>query len=232
MSDYNNGGNRPPPRVKNALDNKKLNLYAPCPTAPGKTASLTWQLHNNNPSLIVWTNDPSETGKDKDFGKIKAALDGPVFFGFLNMLQEAHDAPGEYKGKIKNKAYTFFGGKRSDAPAEVSTIHVVKDADGVIFLSVTARERPIIKFVLSLSDFHEFIDGNTGQPMTAARASMLAAKSYINMFTPLMAVMMATNWVEPPAKQAPNGGGGGGYRGNGGGGGGGNSGGGGEDMPW
>lgn len=53
---------RPPPRIKNALDNRKLNLSAPTPGAQGKYANLIWGIINNNPRITVYTGDPSEEG--------------------------------------------------------------------------------------------------------------------------------------------------------------------------
>ena len=57
-------------RVKNALDNRKLFLTAPVPStdpeAKGKYSTLQWMLVKNNPRMVVWTNDPADTGESND----------------------------------------------------------------------------------------------------------------------------------------------------------------------
>lgn len=225
------GNYTPTPRIKNALDNRKLNLSAPVPGVQGKWASLIWGLFSNNPRITVYTNDPNDT---KDYGKISANLDAPVFFTFMQMLMQAIDAPGEFKTKIENKNYTFPGGKRSELPSVLSELHTGKDKDGVVYMSVTARDRPRIKFTFHPSDFHNLIHGD-GRAFTEAEASVIYARGYVQLLTNMMSHMLVNNYVEPPPKdggQRGGGGGGGGYgnRGGGGGGGGGGQPAGGDDL--
>lgn len=214
------GNFTPTPRVKNALDNRKLNLSAPVPNVQGKYASLIWGLYSNNPRITVYTNDPNDNNAP-GYGKISANLDLPVFYAFLHMLNMAIEAPGEYKNKVENKNYIFPGGKRSDTPVVVSELHVGKDKDGVLWISVTdamKKERPRIKFKFTPGDFHQFQHGD-GRPYTEGEASVLFAKGYVNLLNSMMAHLAVVNYVEPPQKDQ---GGGGQRQGGGGGGGGGN----------
>lgn len=239
---------RPPPRKKIALDNQKLSMSAP--NQKGKRAGLLWQLINNNPRIVVYTNDPDD---QIDYGKITAALDAPTFFAFLNLIDKAISATGEYKEKIDNMNFSWAGGKRSDTPSVVSSLLVGKDADGVIWIAVSAPRRPQIKFPFMNPEFHNFFHKD-GSPYEKAEVSALIAKSYLDMLRHLMAGLMITEYVEPKPKEDRGGGnrggqgGGGGQRSGGGGGWGGNSGGGGggggraessgggddlgEDTPW
>lgn len=211
-----------PERVKNALDNRKLNLSVPCPGVQGKWSSLIWGFHANNPRLTVFTNDPNDSGADKGYGKISANLDMPVFYAFLAEFDKIIEGPPDQKCTIENKNYIFPGGKKSDKPVVVSNLHFGKNKDGVIWLSVTApanQNRPKIMFTFGPSDFHQFIRG-TGEPMTAAEVSQAFARGYIRILENMVANLAVNNYEEPPKKDAPGGGGGYGNRGGGGGGGG------------
>jgi uncharacterized membrane protein YgcG len=213
MSDF-----KRPERKKNALDNRKLNLSAPTPGVQGKTASLIWGLYSNNPRITVYTNDPNDQGQDKGYGKISANLDAPTFFGVMGLLHKAVDpaTPNEWRDKVENMNFTFFGGKRSAAPAVTSELWVGKDKDGIVWISVTAPNRPKIKFKFGNNDFHHWIHGD-GTPFTESEASLLYAKAYVAILQPLMTHLMVTEWVEPEQKQQQGnqraGGGGGNYGG-------------------
>jgi hypothetical protein len=204
---------KPPPREKNALDNRKLNLSAPTPGVQGKFASFGWTIYRNNPRITVYTNDPND---QKDYGKIQAPMDMPVFMMLMNLLNQAIDAPGDYKNKIDNLNYIFPGGKRSETPVVVSETHVGKK-DGVVYISVTARERPRIMFKFHPSDFHKLYHGD-GTPYTEGEASVLFARGYVRLMEQLMIHIAAENFVDMSLEQNKPGGGGGGQRFGGGGG--------------
>lgn len=209
MSDF-----KPVPRKKIGLDNQKLSMSAP--NSKGKRAGLLWQLINNNPRIVVYTNDPDDQA---DYGKITAALDAPTFFAFLNLIDNAIKAEGEYKEKIDNANYTWPGGKRSETPSVVSSLIVGKDADGLIWISVSAPRRPQIKFPFINPEFHNFFHRD-GSPYEKAEVSAIMAKSYLDILRGMMAQLLVTEYVEPKPKEDRNGGGnrGGGFGGGSGGG--------------
>jgi hypothetical protein len=53
---------------------------------------------------------------------------------------------------------------------------VGKDEDGLVWISLVAKDRPRIKFIFQLSDWHEIFHGD-GTPYNAADASVLQALS-------------------------------------------------------
>ena len=214
----NNRGFTPTPRKKNALDSKKLNLVAPCPTAPGKRSSLIWGVYSNNPRLTVYTGDPEDSSERTGYGKIAANLDTPTFFAFIEMLEAAAKSTEECKQKIDNKGFTWFGGKRSEVPVVVNSLIVGKDAEGCVWVSVVADNRPIIKFFIGPSEFHVLYH-STGKPFSKAEASSLYAVAYCQLLRNMVGNVLVTEYTEEVAKKPFNqtggnnnqNGGGGGY---------------------
>lgn len=230
MSDF-----RAPPRKKNAADNRKLALSAPCPSAQGKMSSLTWQFTGNNPRLVVWTGDPEDSGQQNNYGKIVAKLDPFIFSIIIKTVKKVIATEGETKLKIDCEDFTFYGGKRSERPEVTASIIVQKNSAGVIAIMVVdakKQQRPKIPFKLMPPRFCKLV-GADGNVLADGEASKIAAEAYVDMLELVMANLVVSEYVEPPPKDQQGGGnrgGGGGYNrgGNGGGyNGGGNSGGGG-----
>lgn len=195
------------PRKKIALDNSKLNLNAPCPTAPGKTSAWTWGFVKNNPRITVYTRDPADNTDKTGYGKIVANLDSPTLYMFFNLIEQAIKEPNGWKDKVVNRNYTWFGGKRSDAPVVLNELWAGKDADGCIWVSIVAKDkdRPIIKFIFGGTEFHHLYHGD-GTQYTAAEASIGYAKGYVDVLRGIYTHLHVTEYVEPePPQQRPGG---------------------------
>lgn len=190
------------PRKKIALDNNKLNLNAPCPTAPGKTSAWTWGFVKNNPRITVYTRDPADNTEKTGYGKIVANLDTPTLYMFFNLIEQAIKEPNGWKDKIVNRNFTWFGGKRSDTPAVLNELWAGKDAEGCIWVSIVAKDkdRPIIKFIFGGTEFHHLYHGD-GTQYTAAEASVGYAKGYIDVLRQLYAQISIIEYVEPEPQQ-------------------------------
>lgn len=212
-----------PPRKKNALDHRKLNLSAR--NDQGKMASLIWGLYSNNPRLTVYTNVEG----DRDNGRMSANLDTRTFYSLLILLKRAIEFKAtaevpDFKVKVNNQRPNFKpGGGRPDGNVDESELWVGKDKEGVIFLAVTAYNRPKIKFPFIPSEYHQFFHGS-GEQFSKSEASALSAEAYLELLKPMVAMLQVTEWKDPDEgkeRRGGNGGGnnGGGYqRGNGGGG--------------
>ena len=189
-------------RKKNALSNSKLSLSAPCPTAKGSYSQLRVDIYNNNPRIVVRTNDPAD--RSKSFGQITAALDGGVFFAFLQILKNAIEAPGEFKEKVECHNHVWKDNQRSKDITHVTDLLVGKDREGVVWISVVAKDddRPVIKFPFSVNDnrYHRFVHGD-GTPYTKAELSVLTATGFYHLMTQLIPHLMVTEYVapQPPA---------------------------------
>lgn len=199
MSD-NNRSFQAAPRKKNALDHRKLNLSTPCPTAKGKYSNLIWGVHANNPRLTVYTGDPEDSSERTGYGRIAANLDTPTFYAFIELLERVARGTEECKYKIENKNYTWFGGKRSEVPVIVSNLWVGKDKDGAVWISITAENRPIIKFYINISDFHCMYHGD-GNPFTKAEFTSLYAIAYCNLLRNMVSEILVNEYVEEAPKK-------------------------------
>lgn len=205
---------RAPPRPKNALDNRKLNLTTPCPTAPGKTSALQIgvfiQEKFGEPfvRMTCFTRDPEDQGERNDYGKIQAEFDPPVFYAFMEKLERIAKGPAGTEDKIKweVKGITFFGGKRSDSPQVKAEVHFGKDADGTVWLSVFKPNRPRIKFPFGVTDFYNLVH-KTGEQVSRSEMSELFCIGWIKTFQALLPTFLINQYKEVPWE--PNGGKGG-----------------------
>ena len=225
------------PQVKKiALDNTKLGLSAPCPTAEGKWSNLRWGLGGgSNPRITVYTGDPNDSNQSTNNGRIRAELDTVNVFSIVVLLRNALKAEPGWKCNIKCSNFIYPGGKRSEKPVHLTDIWIGKDREGVIYISVVdalKKDRPVIKFpIVGDVRWQGFVHGD-GTPYTKADASVLYTEAYAMMLQELYGNLLVTEYKapEPRDNNQRQGGGGGGYQrqggGNYGGGNGGNSGGG------
>lgn len=196
MSDFR------PQIKKNALSNSKIRLVAA--NNIGKQATLSFKLKKNNPQVQVYTNEPND---QENYGRIDAALDTPTFNAYLELIKEAATNPDFKKMSIRNKNYIFPNGKRSDAPVHVGDLMVGRDEDGTVWTAVTAKGRPMIKFLFITPEFHTIV-GVDGEPTPRGTASKFIALGFVSMLSNIMNMLQVTEYEEPPPRVQGNGNGG------------------------
>lgn len=196
----------PNQKVKTILNSPKLSLSAPNPMVKGKYAKLSFDLYNNNPRIVVSTNDPSLQVPEKGYGRITAALDVPVFFSFIELLKQVISNKEPSKFKIEN-----FGNQKGGdpkVPVHLTDLWVGRGEDGAIFISAISKMEgfPTIKFVFAPSDsrFHKYFHGN-GTEFSKAELSNLHAKAWVTILEEVMGHLVVTNYVEPPPYQGKGG---------------------------
>lgn len=205
-----------PPKRKHALNNPKLRLSAP--NTKGGYASLSWDLYQNNPRIVVDMKDPSLASPENGYGRITAAMDMPTFGVILTYLQQAIDSKEPVKFKIENWGHDYVDGKRNMEATLSSDTWVGRDAEGQIFLSIVTKKHsnwPVVKFVFGPADnrYHKFFNADGSAP-SKAELSVIHAKSYALMLPLLMASVADTHYYDAPPPQGGwgNKGGGGGNR--------------------
>lgn len=189
-----------PERKKNAFNNSKLTLSAPCPTAKGKYSTLGFEFHNNNPAIVVRTNDPADMDPSRNYGRIMANMDTPAFFAFIVNLKEAIASAGEFKKKCENHNHDYVNGRRSEEAVHISDLWVGKDKDGCVYISVVSKkdDRAVIKFIFGPSDnrWHKYFHAD-GQPFTKGDLSVLYAKAWTMILSEVTSTLIVNEYVAP-----------------------------------
>jgi hypothetical protein len=185
-------------KVKTALNNSKLSLSSPCPTAHGKFSQLRWDIYMNNPRIIVRTNDPGD--EQYNYGMITAAMDSLAFYTFLEFLKMTYESMEEVKYKIENYGNEYVQGQRSNDPVHLTDTWIGKDKDGCVFISVISKkeERPVVKFIFGPGDdrWHKFFHSD-GTQYTKAEISVIYARAHYNLLSELMGNVLVANYVPP-----------------------------------
>lgn len=190
MSDFK------PTVKKHAINEKKLQLHSQ--NAVGKSSTLKFNINKNYPRIDVYTNDDNDP-KMKE--PIRAAMDQPSFFLFLVLLEKAAHSKEEFEETIENKGHTFFGGKRSEKPEVLSRLTVGKDDKGVVYITVSAKGRPKIKFPLLPTNWNNLVDIKTGEKIGDSKASHFTALAWKEMLTQLVGTYLVTDFEEVEAPQ-------------------------------
>lgn len=215
MSDF-----KPKPLPKTALNEFKLRLIGPMQAGAKRQPTLGVSVAKNQPRIDVYTNVPN----DKNNGNIRAAMDSPTIYALMELIRTIADGPVDTIEKINNLNHTFFEGKRSEHPKIISQTHVGKDTDGVVWIAVTAKDRPMIQFKFLPTTYHTWVHRD-GSAWGEAELSVMYAKAYAKLMENLVANVLEAGYVEPEPRPQQGGGGGQGgnsYGGNRGGGGGNN----------
>lgn len=199
MSDF-----QKPVKVKTALNNNKLALSAPCPTAKGKRSTLGFDFTNNNPSIVVRTNDPADITPATNYGTISAKMDLPIFFAFLATLNEVIESAGEIKKKIETYGHEYVNGQKSEDIKHQSDLWVGKDREGCPYMSVVSKDstRPVIKFIFGPNDdrWVKFIHSD-GTPYSKAEFACVFARAFRALLTQIVTGVAVTNYVPPVPRQ-------------------------------
>lgn len=210
-----------PERVKTILDDPKLRLSAdPLPGGTGRPSFTVYWANSDNPRIDVWTNMPN----DKDNGRIRADLDLPTFYDFLELVKYVaeHDVPVEEPFVFENSTHPWdkANNRKSKELVVQSRLVVGKDQEGKIYIATTSweKDRPKIRFYFGTGYFHS-LGYPGGKKMSNADVSKFRALSFYNMMSHLMAAVAAKDWEPRPPKDKGNNqsGGGGGYGNRGGG---------------
>jgi hypothetical protein len=224
--EQNRGGGQQQPRKKPKapVDLQKLAMSVPCPTAQGQWSSLVWGVANDNISLTLYTNDPSEKdSKDANYGKIQTKLPMPTFFAFLKIMHNAIVAKGEYKRGIEGLSWFGFGGTKRETPKVDCELIVGKDVNGLMSIMLTAANRPKIVFHFHPKNPTHRFKHSDGNMLDEAETSVLYASGYYEMLKLIVTNDMLSKLMihaKPgdyePRPEPKFGGGGGGYNGGGG----------------
>lgn len=194
-------------RIFTILDTGKLTMWAP--NGEGKFSSLRFNVNKKNQVVVtVYTNIPSDTTED---GKIKAVIEPDTFYAWLNMAESMALKKEDDRSAVTYKDKKFIGqGRMTDGPVEHYTLIAGRD-EGIVFLSVTAPNRPNIKFGFLSNTKHMFRDAS-GNEMDKSKESTFVALGRLKMMRDYIMAALDTAKAEIQRKPQQGGGNGGGNR--------------------
>lgn len=227
MAEYGNnrgGGNAEKKKPKAPMDWSKMSLSTPTPGMDNAWSSFVVDVAGiaKQIRLTIWTNIPDD--KENGGGKITTQISVPSWFAFLAQLQQVIASKTEIKLSVAGLNWYGYGGKRGDTPKLETELFVGKDAEGVMYILLTAPKRPKLVFhfepKLAGGQFHEFRT-NTGEPLDRASSSLMYARGYhalwskileMDMISELLRLQKPNDYEPPFVFQGAGGGAGGGNR--------------------
>jgi hypothetical protein len=187
-------------RSKTILDNRRLALSAPIIGKTGEGGKKIWStltvsVFNNSPCLSVFTNDPDDQANDG--GVIRAVVDPVAFSAVLIDFERVIAGPDSKENKrqlcnVDRDRNTTPGEK----PAVRSAFCYGKDEDGIVWVALSARGRPNIRFDFGYSRYH-FLQHKGGEQYSKAEASQLSALGWIHLVRTFVTDLMRTEYEHP-----------------------------------
>lgn len=155
----------------------KLKMYGKAQGAV-KPSILSWGCWNGNPRITINTN--IEEDKVNKSGMLIAAFNPETFYILLDYLEIVANGANDTSYKFECKTTTELSEGGRSEPFVSSSVMVGKDAEGKVWMSVIAENRPKIKFVFMVSSFHTIHEKGKG-PISEDIASKLQALACIRL---------------------------------------------------
>lgn len=172
----------------------RLSLTAPSPNTNGEKAVMWWAVFDESPRLVVKTNDPNDSGEEKEWGKITAKLDLWDLGNIVDALAKAVAGPNGFRVKATKKN-SYRGKQHFDAPTRINDVIVGKNSQGVIYISVYEEGRPEIAFPLLPSEYTEMYNAD-GSPFPVDECSRIFAAHYGAIVIPIVTSVSAAASIE------------------------------------
>lgn len=176
------------------LDFVRLQMFTPAPNMQNVRSKLSFGFRDGNPRITVFTNDPNDTIAK---GIIYAGLSPEMFEIFLTVFETVIRTKDEVKQAIDCYTSRYEDNKPTGERLLNSQVWVGKDANQLIWLSVTAENRPRIKFTFQVSEWHKIYHSD-GTLITEAEGSRLAAMAHLNLLRQVYGHLLANYLLNPP----------------------------------
>jgi hypothetical protein len=151
---------------------EKFQMYTDAPGVPGKRSRLIFSSYRGNPRITVFTGVPGDSHK----GVMNAPMNPETFLIFLNMLEKVAKTPdeSEYTIVCDTLPKAEEGKQRSNEKIHLADVKFGRDSQGVVYISVQGKNRPLIFFKFKVSDFHKLLKKD-GVPFNEMESSSLQA---------------------------------------------------------
>lgn len=199
--------NQQPPKKRremNALDDKKLHLFAKAPLREGgMTPRLRIILDENNPVVDVDLGMKTEgrNGKEGYPISIKTPMAIRPLRQFLNLVIYVARQKGEFAMGMDNWGYPFMWDKdlgknvRSKDRLLISHFEIMKRGNGAVTLGVAAKGKDTVEFDFASDEFHPVTQNGQAVDITLDSAS--AAVAWAEQLLETITHLHAAGWEEP-----------------------------------
>lgn len=117
-----------------------------------RRSRLIFSFRDGNPRITVYT---GITGKE---GVISFPSDHPTMVTVMNLLKDVANGQPGTKFAIDSLSFVYENDKPTTNKRIVSTLHIGKSAQGLVYFSVIMENKPKLVFTLKSSPFHAFRD--------------------------------------------------------------------------
>lgn len=131
-------------------DVSRFTLWADSPNEDGKRARFVMSYRDGNPRFVVYT---GVTGKE---GVINFPMDNPTLVGLMHMLKEIANGSGDRQVILESLTPVYENDKPTKEKKVLSTFHMGKTKEGIVYFCIIAENKPKIVFPLTCSPFHVF----------------------------------------------------------------------------
>lgn len=167
---------------QNSLDARGFSIWTK--NDQGKSASFSIGFAKNGVRFRVWTNVDSD--KDRNRGVITGDMDPVSFSGWLADMRRNILYRDEAKGEYSNHIVINRPAGKNDSDQKRAVDGVVPssdlwygvDKDGMVWVSLTAYNRPAIKFPLCFTKFTH-LKHKTGEMVAMREASSLYSDGWL-----------------------------------------------------
>ena len=192
---------REPIRQQKYIDIPRLSLFTNHPEIPDVRCRLSWAwTPYGYPRASIFLNDPGKRQNPRD-NIINAPMGLHELMAFIEKAPDIITGHPRTYFKMSCKTNIWRDNKRTDELVLVSDFILAKDDAGVLWITIAADGKPKVKFQLIPTNYHDFVNMETKERLTASEASVLVAKGYFelvkNIFT-AFAANSAGGLFDPP----------------------------------
>ena len=118
----------------------------------GTKSRMVFSFRDGNPRITVYIPTTSQTTV------VSFPCDTVNMVSILNYIKEAANSEPGYKVSVDSLTSVYEDNKPTKDKKLVSTLHIGKSMEGLVYLSVIAPDKPKVVFTIKPSEYHVFRD--------------------------------------------------------------------------
>lgn len=140
----------------------------------GRRPRMVFGLRDGNPRVMVFT------GENLPAGVITFPMDHYTFGSVLRSFKRVVDGEPGNRLSIESIGSVYKDNKPTNETRLVSTLHIGKTKDGIVYLSLIEDTKPKIVFPLKATKWHKYKDSNK-EDLPEAEVSVMLAEGIIEL---------------------------------------------------